>query len=107
MQRKAMVIGIKPDRIDEYKKYHANPWPEILECISEGNVKNFSIFIHGTILFGYFEYHGQNLEADMKKWGENKKMQEWCDIHIPMLEPLEKGKREDGWIYMQEIFHTG
>ena len=23
MQRKAMVIGIKPDRIDEYKKYHA------------------------------------------------------------------------------------
>ena len=59
-----------------------------------------------TILFGYFEYHGDNLEADMKKWGENKKMQEWWDIHIPMLEPLEKGKRDDGWIYMDEIFHS-
>ena len=23
------------------------------------------------------------------EWGENKKMQEWWDIHIPMLEPLE------------------
>jgi len=69
--------------------------------------KNFSIFIHGTILFGYFEYYGKNLQADMKKWGENKKMQEWWNIHIPMLEPLEKGNRDDGWIYMDEIFHTG
>ena len=76
MQRKAMVIGIKPECIEEYKKYHSDPWPEVLECIAKGNVKNFSIFIHGTILFGYFEYHGDNLEADMKKWGENKKMQE-------------------------------
>ena len=50
-----MVIGIKPERIEEYKKYHLNPWPEVLECISEGNIKNFSIYIHGTTLFGYFE----------------------------------------------------
>ena len=42
----------------------------------------------------------------MKKWGENKKMQEWWNIHIPMLEPLEKGTRDDGWIYMDEIFHS-
>ena len=42
----------------------------------------------------------------MKKWGENKKMQEWWNIHIPMLEPLEKAKRDDGWIYMDEIFHS-
>jgi len=34
-------------------------------------------------------------------------MQEWWKIHIPMLEPLKKGTREDGWIYMEEIFHTG
>ena len=51
MQRKAMVIGIKPECIDDYKKNHANTWPEVLETISKGNVKNFSIFIHGTILF--------------------------------------------------------
>ena len=106
MQRKAMVIGIKPECIDDYKKNHANTWPEVLETISKGNVKNFSIFIHGTILFGYFEYHGNNLDQDMKKWEENKKMQEWWDIHIPMLEPLEKGNRDDGWIYMEEIFYN-
>ena len=33
-----MVIGIKPECIEDYKKYHADPWPEVLECISKGNV---------------------------------------------------------------------
>ena len=30
-------------------------------------------------------------------------MQEWWDIHIPMLEPLEKGNRDDGWIYIRNF----
>ena len=36
-----MVIGIKPECIEDYKKNHANTWPEVLETISKGNVKNF------------------------------------------------------------------
>ena len=36
MQRKAMVIGIKPECIEEYKRYHSDRWPEVLECIAEG-----------------------------------------------------------------------
>ena len=43
MQRKAMVIGIKPECIDDYKN-HANTWPEVLETISKGNVKLFNIY---------------------------------------------------------------
>ena len=31
MQRHAMIIGIKEEYIEEYKKYHANTWPEIEE----------------------------------------------------------------------------
>ena len=107
MERHAMIIGIKPDRIEEYKKYHANPWPEIEDCIADSNIKNFSVFIYKTTLFGYFEYYGKDLKTDMKSWADNKKMQEWWKIHIPMLKPMEKGKRDDGWIYMDEIFHTG
>ena len=29
MERHAMIIGIKEECIEEYKKYHANPWPEM------------------------------------------------------------------------------
>ena len=107
MERHAMIIGIKEECIEEYKKYHGNPWPEIEECIADSNIKNFSIYIYKTTLFGYFEYYGNDLKKDMDLWVDNKKMQEWWKIHIPMLEPIEKGNREDGWIYMDEIFHTG
>jgi L-rhamnose mutarotase len=106
MERHAMIIGIKKEKIEEYKKYHKNPWPEIKDCITKSNIKKFSIYIHNTTLFGYFEYYGKNLKSDMQLWADNSKMQEWWEIHIPMLEPIEKGTREDGWIYMEEIFHT-
>ena len=105
MERHAMIIGIKEKFIDEYKKNHANPWPEIKDCITNSNIKNFSIYIYKTTLFGYFEYYGKDLVADMKLWSDNHKMQEWWKIHIPMLEPIEKVGRDDGWIYMDEIFH--
>ena len=107
MERHAMIIGIKEECIEEYKKYHANPWPEIEECIANSNIKNFSIYIHKTILFGYFEYFGNNLKANMGLWAENQKMQEWWKNHISMLEPIEKGSREDGWNYIEEIFQSG
>ena len=34
MQRIGMVIGIKPEKIEEYRKLHADAWPEILDRIS-------------------------------------------------------------------------
>ena len=35
MQRMGMVIGLKPEKIEEYKSLHANAWPEILDQISK------------------------------------------------------------------------
>jgi hypothetical protein len=40
-----MVIGLKPDRIETYKRLHAETWPEILAKISECNITNYSIFL--------------------------------------------------------------
>ena len=55
MQRMGMVIGIKPEKIAEYKELHANCWPEILKGIEESNIRNYSIWLHeGELrLFGY------------------------------------------------------
>ena len=41
MQRKGLVIGIRPECIEEYKKTHADVWPEVLEKISESKIKNY------------------------------------------------------------------
>ena len=69
MQRMAMVIHLKPEKKAEYLRLHAQPWPEILAQISACNIRNYSIFLKEPedILFGYWEYHGTDFEADMAR----------------------------------------
>ena len=55
MQRFAMVIGIKPEKIKEYKELHANAWPGVLAALKKANVRNYSIYLKDTTLFGYLE----------------------------------------------------
>jgi len=35
-----MVVGIKPEKIDEYKRLHAETWPAVLAAISKANIHN-------------------------------------------------------------------
>ena len=51
MKRIGMMIGIKPEKIDEYKKLHDKVWPEVLENLTELNCKNYSIYLHNNLLF--------------------------------------------------------
>ena len=62
-----MVIGIKPEKIAEYKALHANCWPEILKGIEKSNICNYSIWFHEREqrLYGYWVYHGDDFAADM------------------------------------------
>ena len=52
MIRLGMTLGIKEEKIEEYKKLHANVWPEVLENLTELNFKNYSIYLHKKTLFG-------------------------------------------------------
>ncbi len=58
MIRLGMTLGIKEEKIEEYKKLHANVWPEVLENLTELNFKNYSIYLHKNTLFGYVKSGG-------------------------------------------------
>ena len=66
MKRIGMMVDIKPEKIDEYKKLHAKVWPKILQNLTELNCKNDLIYFHNNLLFVYMEFHGDNYERDMK-----------------------------------------
>src|SRR3984893_2460430 len=70
MKRMGMVIGIKPQRIAEYKKTHAAVWPEVLAKISDCNIRNYTIFLREpeNLLIGYFEYHGDDWDPTRRRW---------------------------------------
>jgi L-rhamnose mutarotase len=106
MKRFGQLIGVKADRLEEYKKYHAAVWPEILDMIRQCNIRNYSIFYKDGLLFAYFEYTGNDFDADMAKMAADPKTQEWWDIMKPMQSPIETRAEGEWWATLEEVFHT-
>ena len=106
MKRYGQLIGVKPADLEEYKRYHAAVWPEILDMIRQCNIHNYSIFLKDHMLFAYFEYVGDDFDADMAKMAADPKTQEWWDIMMPMQQPIATRDEGEWWATMDEVFHT-
>ena len=108
MQRMGMVIGIKPEMIDEYKRLHAAVWPDVLAQIAKSNIRNYTIFLREpeNLLFGYWEYHGTDINADLAEMAKDARTQEWWAFTDPCQSPLASRREGEQWAMMEEVFHT-
>lgn len=108
MKRIGMVIGIRPEKIDEYKRLHADAWPGVLKQIRASNIRNFVIYLREpeNLLFGHFEYHGDDLAADMAAMAADPVTQEWWRETDPCQVPLDSARAGEHWVYMEEVFFT-
>ena len=105
MRRYGQVLRVKPEKLEEYKCLHTAVWPEVLDMISRCNIRNYSIFHKDGYLFAYFEYVGDDFEADMAKMAADPKTQEWWSVCKPCQEPLETRAEGEWWATMEEVFH--
>jgi L-rhamnose mutarotase len=105
MQRYGMLIKVIPEKLDEYKELHANPWPGVLKTIHDCNIRNYSIYLKDGYLFGYYEYIGENYAADMAKMAADPVTQKWWKHTDPCQEPLSTRKEGEWWAIMEEVFH--
>jgi L-rhamnose mutarotase len=106
MRRFGRVIGIKPESIEEYERLHAAPWPAVVAALEQANIRNFSIYRYGDLLFSYFEYHGDDLPADEARMAKDPHVQEWLRLCDPLQKPLEERKPEEWWMEIPEIYHS-
>ncbi len=105
VKRYGRIIGLKPGAYDKYVEYHAAVWPGVLKTIHDCNMRNYSIFFKDNTLFAYFEYIGDNLEADMAKMAADPITQEWWAIMEPMQQPIPTRAEGERWAAMNEVFH--
>lgn len=73
--------------------------------IRECHIENYSIYWKDDLLFSYFEYHGDDFNADMARMAAHPKTREWWAIMQPMQQPLESRKPGEWWAEMEEVFH--
>lgn len=105
MKRYGQIIKVKPEYLEKYKALHANPWPEVNAKIKECNIQNYSIYFWNGYLFSYYEYVGEDYEADMAKMAADPKTQEWWKETDPCQEPVELAKEGTWWSDMEEVYH--
>ncbi|HKD76370.1 MAG TPA: L-rhamnose mutarotase [Ktedonobacterales bacterium] len=106
MQRYGQIIGVKPDQIARYEELHEQVWPEVLAMIHACNIRNYTIFRHGSLLFAYFEYIGDDFAGDMAKMAADPKTQEWWTYTDPLQEPVSDRAEGEWWATMHPVFHT-
>ena len=107
VERMGWVIGLKPEKIADYRALHADAWPEILAKITECNIRNYTIFLREpeSLLFAYWEYIGEDFNADMERMKEHPKTQEWWALTDPCQDPLATREPDEQWARLEEIFH--
>ena len=106
MQRYASVIGIPQSNWEQFEQHHANVWPEVLKVLHDCNIRNFSMYRYGELLFEYLEYVGSDFESDMKKASENPKNIEWRNLIAPLLERVKEATPSEHWHIIPEVFHV-
>ncbi|MBB3769559.1 L-rhamnose mutarotase [Angulomicrobium tetraedrale] len=107
MQRMGMMIGLEPDMVETYKELHASVWPEVLARLTASHIRNYTIFLREpeNILFGTWEYHGDDFAADMARIAADPTNQEWWKLTIPCQRPLPTRAEGEWWATMDEVFH--
>jgi L-rhamnose mutarotase len=98
-QRSAFVLKVRPDKIDEYVEAHRTVWPEMLDALSAAGIRNYTIFRHGSEVFGYFE--SDDLEAAGRYLAEQEVNGRWQDA---MAELLEQRVSDEGPAPLEEVF---
>jgi L-rhamnose mutarotase len=110
MKRYGMVIGLRADKVTDYRALHAAAWPDVLKTIRECNIQNYSIYLRQLddghhYLFGYMEYMGSDFAADMAKMAADPVTQRWWALCKPMQKPLANRAPDEWWTMMDEVFH--
>ncbi len=102
MKRYGMVTRLKPGGYENYKKLHADIWPDVLWMIEHCNIRNYSIYYREGLLFSYFEYVGDDFEKDMAVMAADETTQRWWKACTPDFDPYVPGEY---WAPMEELFH--
>jgi L-rhamnose mutarotase len=103
MARYCFLLRVRPERMDEYRRRHANVWPEMLAALAETGWRNYSLFLHDDgLLVGYVE--ADDLAASLAAMAATEVNARWQAEMAPFFAGLE-GAPDAGLVLLEEVFH--
>ncbi|WP_211327266.1 L-rhamnose mutarotase [Subtercola boreus] len=103
LQRVCFQLQVDPAKLDEYRRRHADVWPEFLVELRRTGWQNYSLFLRDDgLLIGYFETPDLALaQAGMAATAVNER---WQAEMAEFFEGLE-GTPDQGFLQLTEIFN--
>ena len=106
-RRYCLTLDLKDDPalIAEYKRYHADVWPEVKKSLHDTGVDDMEIYLLGNRMFMIIqvdETFSFLRKADMDN--NSPKVQEWESIMWKLQKPLKEARPGEKWLLMELVF---
>lgn len=102
MRRFAIITRVKPGKLSQYTRLHDEIWETVVKAGHEAGLRNYSIFEAGEYLFSYYEYVGDDYDADMLTKNALPVIQSWQRATGECLEDINGQKS----VFLKEVFHN-
>ncbi len=104
MQRVCFLLKVKQDRLAEYKRRHAQVWPDMLKALSETGWHNYSLFLREDgLLVGYLET--EDFDAALKGMAKRDVNTRWQTEMAPFFEEIGEANADQAMVRLEEVFH--
>jgi L-rhamnose mutarotase len=102
--RYCFLLQVRPDRLDEYRRRHAEVWPEMLHALRDQGWRNYSLFVRPDgLLVGYTE--SDDLQASLAGMAGTEVNTRWQAEMAGFFTGLDGGPPDRGLLLLDEVFH--
>ena len=84
MEKFTWTAKIKEGKKQEYIKRHDEIWPEMIKVLKDATIRNYTIWIDGDTLFGYYEC--DSVEYAAKVQAESPIVDKWNEYMKDVME---------------------
>lgn len=107
MKRFCLALDLKNDPVlmEEYKQYHRQVWPEILDSIAKAGILQMEIYLIGCRLFMVMETEDNfDPKAKAAMDAANPRVQAWEELMWKYQSALPQARAGEKWIATELIF---
>ena len=103
MERVCFTLQVRPERLAEYRRRHAEVWPDMLRALRDTGWERYSLFLRDDgLLVGYLETDDLVAAVDgMAGTDVNRRWQaEMAEFFVDLDLPPDQG-----FVRLDEVFH--
>jgi L-rhamnose mutarotase len=104
VRRVCFTLQVRPERLAEYRRRHAQVWPEMLAALRDAGWHDYSLFLREDgLLVGYFLT--EDLAASQEAMEATEVNARWQAEMAPFFADLPGGRPDRGFGVLDEVFN--